>query len=236
MAANDEPLAFSDEEFAVGAPIAPRVAATTSAPSCSFADSLGAWIFDAARRDVLVQECSKLKPAACVSRLLREMFSESTLAENTYGGRRVNGVPTMGLTKQVATRQLLDRVRESAVAHSPGMTLVDFGSYVNETCQRVRAKRKHAFETTFYQDDLNWSLRGALYERVSKLLHERFEQDVKSARQELKRRLDDFRTELADAEDDEVELWNERYVERLHKHPPLKLHRGENKKIRDILA
>lgn len=235
MAAQDEPLAFSDDEFASetllvtqpGTPI-------TSSPS--FADSLKEWIFVAAHRDALVQECSKLKPAACVSRLLRAMFSEDTLAENTYAGKRVNGVPTLGLTKQADTKRLLDRVHESALAFAPSMTRVEFGSYVNETCQRIRAKRKHAFETTFYHDDLNWTLRGALYERVSKLLHERFEEDVRDARQELKRRLDDFRIELSNAEDDDVELWNERYSERLHKHPPLKIRRSETKKIRDILA
>lgn len=236
MAAQDEALAFSDDELAPETLLYTQPATPTIIASSPFAESLKNWIFDATRIDGLVRECSTLKPAACVSRLLREMFSEDTLAEHTYAGKRVNGIPTQGLTKQAATKQLLERVRESAIAFAPSMTPSEFGSYVNETCQRIRAKRKHAFETTFYNDDLNWTLRGALYERVSKLLHERFEEDVRDARQELKRRLDDFRIDLTNAEDDDVELWNERYSDRLRKHPPLKIRRSETQKIRDILS
>lgn len=193
-----------------------------------------AWIPDPRRRDSLFLECSRLKPKAIVSRLLREMFTEDTLAEYTYGGRKLNGLPTRGLSKDESTKERLELVKESALAFAPGMT--DFGSFVNETCQRIRAKRKHSFEVVFYSADLNWSHRGMLYEQVSRLLHEGFERDVKTGREELKRRLDDFRNELAEADDERVERWNERYVERLNREPPLKIQRNERRKLSEILC
>jgi hypothetical protein len=268
----DEPLTFSDEESVdiyLGIPasrtratsttrvatLTPTLAATLAAtlapaPTSAFAESLKEWIYDEKCRDKVLRETKGLSTGACVSRLLREMFSEDTLAEHTYGGKKINGVSSQGLARKADTKQLLESVRTSAQAFSPFMKPVDFSNHVNDCCQKIRAKRKHAFEvlarlhrlpfslvqTTFYSYDLGWNLRGSLYERTSKFLHEHFEEDVREGRLELKRRLDDFRRELTDAEDDQVELWNEIYADRLGKEPPLKIQRSQHRTIRSILS
>jgi hypothetical protein len=171
----EEPLVFSDEEFADVCLATPPVATTnaffaatalvppspssstvsvasfsssTSSSSSSFAfeESLKNWIYDPIRRDALVRETQGASTGACVSRMLREMFSEDTLAEHTYGGKRINGINSQGLMRKAATRQLLETVRASALVFSPSMKPVEFSNHVNDCCQKIRAKRKHAFE------------------------------------------------------------------------------------------